>query len=98
MASWSAPHRYSDHAGKSLAMPPRAWCDGVAAERRKTVAPGASPGYTSSEMPSPGGAKDFRGIPIIFRPSGADTLTIIYPPGLRPGLQSYAAPRLERSL
>jgi len=65
--------------------------DVSAAERLKNVAPGASPGYAWRETLSPEGAKDVRRG---FRPSGAGFNTNTNP-GLRPGLRSYAAPRLQ---
>src|SRR5438093_6501305 len=51
-----------------------------AAERRKNVAPGASPGFVLMSNSAPEGRKTRR----IFRPSGAGRLPTNYP-GLAPG-------------
>jgi len=57
----------------------------LAAERRQSVAPGASPGFSFEGDLSPGGAKESFGI---FRPSGAEFQNDIYP-GLTPGATLY---------
>src|SRR2546422_10355474 len=67
----------------------------LAAERRKNIAPGASPGYTVTLDLSPGGAKDSNGLKKSSAPPGLG-LAATQSTGLRPCLHSYAAPRLER--
>src|SRR6267142_2476626 len=66
-----------------------------AAERRESVAPGASPGFCAAKRLSPEGAKDSRDS---FAPSGLGIQHDTLPPGLRPGLHSNAAPRLHSSV
>src|SRR5687767_7871756 len=65
----------------------------AAAERRKNVAPGASPGTVpNKQAEAPEGRKKF------FRPAGADPCALTYTHGLRRGLHSCAAPRLRLRL
>src|SRR6266403_4116596 len=59
-----------------------------AAERRQSVAPGVSPGLVSFWHTSPVGAKES------FAPTGLRS-SRKKTPGLRPGLHSVAAPRLN---
>jgi hydrogenase maturation protein HypF len=63
----------------------------VAAERRQNVAPGVSPGSAIATCISAGGAKD---LVESSAPSGLNIKSTEIP-GLRPGLHSDAAPRLQ---
>src|SRR6266850_6529253 len=62
----------------------------IAAERRKSVAPGASPGFSFDTISAPGR----KSLSESFAPSGLRSRTTPTP-GLRPGLHSVAAPRLN---
>ncbi len=62
-----------------------------AAERRQSVAPGASPGFSFDTISAPEGRKS---LSESFAPSGLRSRTTPTP-GLRPGLHSVAAPRLN---
>src|SRR6266850_625632 len=64
-----------------------------AAERRESVAPGASPGFCAVKRFSPGGQK----IPVILSPHRGLKSKTTAAPGLHPGLHSGAAPRLQRA-
>ena len=65
--------------------------EAIAAERRKTLAPGVGPGFSARRNVSTVGATDSVDS---FAPMGLAGLTTSTP-GLRPGLESYAAPRLQ---
>src|SRR6267142_1344585 len=63
----------------------------IAAERRQSVAPGASPGFSFDTISAPEGRKS---LSKSFAPPGLRSGTTPTP-GLRPGLHSVAAPRLN---
>src|SRR5437899_2475632 len=64
----------------------------IAAERRQSVAPGVSPGFSFDTISAPEGRKS---LSEAFAPPGLRSETTPTP-GLRPGLHSVAAPRLNR--
>src|SRR6267142_3311745 len=62
----------------------------IAAERRQSVAPGSRPGFSFDTISAPGR----KSLSESFAPSGLRSRTTPTP-GLRPGLHSVAAPRLN---